>query len=544
MRFFKKESSTILETVVLFVFFITFMYFGLGTLTNHGLENELPINYGANDAYIYSAYTTYALDTDQIRTISPMYSHGVENIAFFQPILRVVSEIELSHFAGISPYDSIYVMLIFFTFLTTMMFYLMLRSYKKEVAMLSLPLSITVFSFPFLAAFYWGIWSFVSGIMYFPALLYFIRFYNKKYFVPIMTMLVAGQILSYVRLTPFIFLFIIGYYLRQLWKKEIKLSTILMKWAIIFMCSAVLIIYPMSILSVPYDLFSGESATAYIGGMPPANFTGFTVPLFTHFRLFAGVLILFGLGLILLFAGNDYRLMAFAYLFILVSSNFVFGKSVFKMRLFWPIYAGGLFGFAIYYLIDTAGLILKKLSENKIYICSILSIILLFFFAINYVHPLGRGLSEPSYNNAYAWLKSNTSSESKILYFHGEYFLQNTFRVSERDSYFANMDSLVNQSQIIKVEGSQDADRTMSKRLGAFNFMVTNDHKFENQPESIKYDICSYDYFVFGRQGMGEFIDLSNKYYAKLITAGNLQVYSNNLIFILKNEKGGNCFET
>jgi hypothetical protein len=544
----KERRDIALEAILLLVFFFAFMHYGLGNLTDYRLDNRFPTNYAANDAFLYSAYSAYAVETDQVRTMPLFFTGGEKDIALFEPVLRIVGDAGLSFFSGIGPYDSAYVMLVFFALLTALGFYILLRQYKREVAFLSLPLCLMVFSFPFSIAFYWGMWSFVSGIMFFPALVFFIRCRKERFFIPVMIVLVAGQLFTYIRITPFIFLFIAGYYAYLLWKKRIRLWPELVRWGIIIAGSLVLVFYYLNLLNASYGALSSGSAQAYFGQTDPSQDTSIPVPLLVQLGLFSCAMIVLGIMFMFLTEKTEYSLVVPLYLLIITYLNqFLLGKSVFKLRLFWPIYLGGLLGFALYFLLDNLSRVAKALRGRVFYICLAISLALIIAYGSGYAGDIGNGLSFEDYNEGYAWLKANTSQDSRVLYFYGEYFLQSTYTVSERDSYFADMEnsgssvSSGNVSRRMRIFDNGYSDRILSRRLGSFAFETTDEQRFSSLPEEIRNDICRYDYLVLGKKGRGVLLEQNALYYAVLLDKGNPLVFENTAIRILRNEMRGEC---
>jgi hypothetical protein len=544
----------IAEAILLFIFFFSFMHYGLGNLTNYRLNNQYPPNYGAQDAYLYSAYSAYAIETGQVRTMDPYLYRGTKDLALFLPPLRIIGESGVSYLAGTSVYDSIYIMVIFCVFLAIMAFYLLLRSYKKEVAMLSLPLAFLIFRYPFSTSFFWGIWSLSSGIMYLPVLLYFIRFHDRKFYVPIMILLAAGQLMSYLRITPFIYIFILGYYGYLLWKKEIRLSKELPRLAIIAVGTLLLCCYFISLLNVSFGVFTDKTASAFLSQADPIDDNTIAVPLFTQLGIINILIIALGFASLAFPEKKDYSLILLVYLFLLMFSNYLFfGIHVFKLRLFWPIYASGLFGLGLAFLFSGLSYLIPKLKRGMPIICPALSIILILVYASTYSGAFPTYFADQDLNNGYLWLKANTSADSKILYFYGDLFVQASYLVSERDSYIIDLEALKAQAQktsiFKKIKLLPEPYSQTLRRRGLFDReLVTNQEtltKLEKGElgDNTMQDLCSYDYFVFGVKGRHELLSQNARYHDQLIKDGNSEVYSNSLLNIVKNKRGLNCID-
>jgi hypothetical protein len=116
--FGKFDRHDLIEAGLLVLFFFCFFYFGVGTLYEFSLDHQYPVKYGANDAFCNTAHSTYAQSSDQIITFAPYLVGGIKNIAMYQPALRILGDVTFSNFSGLSIYDTVYIMLMFFAYLS------------------------------------------------------------------------------------------------------------------------------------------------------------------------------------------------------------------------------------------------------------------------------------------------------------------------------------------------------------------------------------------------------------------------------------------
>lgn len=540
----KLDKDVWLEAIVLVVFTFCFLFFGLGTFLDHNINNQHIQKYGANDAFVYYSYSAYAKDTGQARTIGSYWLteiNSTEEYALFQPVLRIVGDSSLSYFTSLNTHDAIYVMLMFFLYITIMCFYLVIRRFNKHIALMSLAPSFLIFKFPFNISFYWGIWSFVSGIVFLAAIFLVLEKPKQQGSTLVLMILVAGLVYSYLKIFHFVFLFIGLVLLYRLYKKEVMFKEELVRWVIIIAGVALLSFYYFRILNVSYGLSSGGSFV--FGYLNPANEHGIATPLFTSFGLMLEIIIILGL-IIALFSKKNYANVLFIYLFVLCFSNyFLFGESVMKLRLFWPVYMIFFFGLLVLSAIVFSRKILPDLKRLDMdYLCFSLSIVFILLFAISFAFSMPNYvLAEPNHMQAYEWMKANTPKDSNMLYFYGAGFVQNSWLPSQRKSFLVyNEDGSTNiynnnSIRFLKLAHYGDVDyKPLVVIKGLFSFEVSNNHTFANDDI---FDICNFDYFVFGRYGQNQDgLNRNQEYLQNLMNHGNEVAYQNQAIVVIKNK--------
>jgi hypothetical protein len=528
------------ETIIILLFSILFLYFGVGTLLDYEVRNEYPLNYFANDAFQYSSFSSYAKGSEQIRFVGKFMTYDLEGALFFLPPLRPIGESAVSYFSGLSIYDSIQIMLMFYAYFSIMCFYLLIRRYNKYVAMLSLAPCFLIFSFPFNTAFTWGIWSFISGIIFLAAIFFYLEEPLQKGSVAISTILITGLLYSYLRIVHFVFLFVGIVLIWRIKKKELNLRNESIRWSKIAGLSLLFSAYYLYTTIISWDVLSGSGSfiTSGLGKIVKSTGHGIIVPTYASLGWVVGVIIGMGFSLGLFLKKKNYPFIASAYLFLICFSNyFLFGASVMKFRFFWPVYVSMLFGLPVYYILSYANRFLHKKGLTFF----IAAVILLVFFSSSYPFQVSESsLSEPNHQIAYKWMKENTDEDADFLFFYG-FFGQSSYLPAQRKVY------LLKEEDLIKFE-ELPTEFKVGAFTGALNHAVRlNNSKSEKvywhleEIRTSKFEVCDFDYWVFGVGNNQDLMQKNMEYIQKLIEYGNEPVFNNQYISIIKNTKGDAC---
>jgi hypothetical protein len=524
------------ELLVLFLFTIAFMHSGPGTFLEHKVNYDGPIKYSATDAFTYSGYSAYARESDQVKYMGEWMTYGHEEGILFQPPLRIIAEVQMSHFSGINIHNTIYIMLFMYTYFTILYMYFIIRKYKKEIAMLSLPLTLIIFKFPFNLGYNWGIWSFIPGAIMMAAVLFYFSTKDEK--IPIYIILFSALFFSYMKVAHFTILFIGIMLIISLIKKEQTIQYIIKKWSIISIGSIIISGLIILILLSSWGVSSSASGQIF-GSLSVSEYHGIRTPVLDSFNIIT--LILLGLGLLISFIlkKKDYAIyLSWFLVFVSFSNTFLFGESVMKFRLYWPIWFMFFFGLTLYY-------ILKHIKPlNKEIFFAILSIILMSYLGYANAFHVPSSLAEPLTQEGYKWIRENTPKDADILFFYGDLFTQSTFMSTERKSYLLkkNDKALIenatqaNLQTSFQIEGTHDA-------LAHYNVMEGLTFKKEikhlKELTTKKFHICDFDYFVISGVNDETLMNI-NYQYIELIKE-NPERFRNNAMIIIQNTKGENC---
>jgi len=144
---------------MLLIFFVIILSLGPGALFDNKIKHDFPYAYGASDAFQHQIRAESIKDMGNFRYESYYLVKGVENIVgVYPPVVYHLAAI-YSYVSGIEVYDSIYFILVFFSIIASFVMYYIIRNFNRTVALLSLPLSILIFSFPISSGFLWGHWT-------------------------------------------------------------------------------------------------------------------------------------------------------------------------------------------------------------------------------------------------------------------------------------------------------------------------------------------------------------------------------------------------
>src|SRR3989338_8547455 len=151
------------EQILVALFFCVLLYLGPGSYLNHELSHDFPYGYGASDAFQHQVRAEAIKDAGNFRYEAAYISSSLEGVVGRYPPVLYHLGVLLSSAAGIQVYDGIYFLILFFSVLGIAGFYCLLREYNKTIALLALPLTILIFSFPASIGLYWGHWPSILG---------------------------------------------------------------------------------------------------------------------------------------------------------------------------------------------------------------------------------------------------------------------------------------------------------------------------------------------------------------------------------------------
>jgi len=146
-----------LEKIILLIFFIVMLFLGPGTLFDHKIKHDFPFAYGASDAFQHQTRVEAIKDMGNFRYEAPYIVKGFEKSVGTYPPVMYHTTIIFSYLAGIETYEINFIVA-FFAVIASIVMYFVIRNFNKTVALLSLPLSILIFSHPLSTGFSWGHW--------------------------------------------------------------------------------------------------------------------------------------------------------------------------------------------------------------------------------------------------------------------------------------------------------------------------------------------------------------------------------------------------
>jgi len=544
-----------IEKILLLAFFISILFLGPGILFDHKIKHDFPFAYGASDSFQHQTRVEAIKDLGNKFDASYLVKGNEDFIIIYPPVMYQLAII-LSYASGLETYDSIYFVIVFFAVIATFVMYFIIRSFNITIAILSLPLSLLIFSSPASTGFLWGHWPSVLAQSFLILVFWSVSKINIKYSFVLIAIAISATALTHTSATIFVFLFLALFFglkliLRKLTKEDFRSMTLAIITFMIISFYYLIIFINTWVVKQPYEF----SILPVWDGNPGFYIAGF------------------GLLLIPMVIGIIYSIAKIktSHVVIIVSIAMLIGGFMnyvgfqvrsFQIRFFWPIYLSALVGLGIYVVLK---LVIKK--WNIIY-TSILFIVLLVLFSgivtlpiikqtniqtIPSIPSLNRvtspGLMNPFHWEALTWFNDNTPKNATIYFFYGDIYsqdalLRNTKRVHQQivpgDFVKALQERKIKKEYISEVPG--DSAGSFYRRTSFFHFVRAV------KVPGLYYgprNICIFDYHVFDKVSRQNVLAQYNLLIANgMIEKGAEVVFDNEVVVILKNNNvGGDCIE-
>ena len=546
------------ENIFLLIFLTFILFLGPGRLFDHQLQHDFPFGYGASDAFQHQVRAEAIKDAGNFKYEASYISKGFEEvIGRYPPLLYHLAVIQ-SHATQSEVYDTIYFIVVFFPIIASLIAFLIIRNYNKTVALISLPLTLLLYSSPILTGMLWGHWPSILSQCFLVFLFWAIMRINLKYSFIFITLALTATILTHTSETFFGIIFLAIFFGIQLITKKLTLKhikTMVISAILVFIISFYyLVIFQNTFAAQGYNfsvypIWDGNPGF-YIGG--------------------------FGLLLIPMILGITFALIKIlkshiaivAAVAMLINGflNYVgFEVRSFQIRFFWPLYLSIFLGLGIYTLLK---FVIKK--WNIIYTAAIFIILLIFIGGfvklpilkqtdvqrIPYIPYINAGPSpgimNPFHWESLKWLSDETDPDSRILFFYGDIYSQDALlRNSKRFHYQIEPDSFIKDLQEKKIkrhyvlELPGDNGGSIKIRNSFFNFEQT----FHSKPEEYYYgpqDICTFDYLILDKASRQQVLAQYNILIANELIRNEFiePKFENKYVVILKNNNlGEDCIE-
>jgi len=531
------------EKIFLFLVFFLLLWLGLGPLWDHRIKHDFPYGYMASDTFQHQIRAESIKDAGNYRQEAFYIIKGFHDVIGYYPPLIYHIGIIFSYLAGLEVYDGAYFVIFLLAIFAVLLMYYVIKHFHQITAILAMPLTILIFTFPIYIAFTWGHWPAIAAGLFVIASIWAIQRFelNKAYIL--LAVFFSGVIYTHTSEAIFVFLFIFVYLLLKFVFKKLEWTEVkhfLFAGILAFIISlySLLIFIRVWGVAQPYKF----SSYPVWEGTP-----GFY---FSNFGIILQIIILIGMILALFVIAKkniNAAIIAGFVLFALGFTNyFGFSFRAFQLRFFWPLYLAVFFGLVFYKL----GYELSKYTGKKLNTVAAIIVSILLFSAIIYFHykPLvSEGLMNQYHWNAFKWIEANTPKDAKIYFFYGDIYGQDALlRNVKREHYLINyqeyFESIRNQSirRSYKMKIPGDSGAGIPYKKGAFSYGF---HSLE-EPQEFFYgyrDICSFDYYVFDKIGSQQsmpIIQFNN--IIKNIYLRNIwmkEVYSNEVTSIVRNEK-------
>lgn len=539
----KLELDSAIEWAYAFFFSIFLVYIGMATTMNYRLVHSFPYGFSASDAFGEIAYTEGIQDLGNYKFL-PYYLRGgfSDTLGFHMPISNHIFAI-FSFASGLPVWDSLLVIGFLYSIFALLAMYLLIRNFNRNVALISIALSMFLYTRNFNIIYTWGQWDLVMATMFLISSVWVLSKFELKYSYILFAILVSSTALTHIPEAIFLFIFTILFFVLKLIKKNISLNEF-KKLIASGILALIFSFYYLIIFKVGYGAGGIDSSIIY---QAPEWFD----VVLSQFGLFQ-FLIIAGLlvSLFLLFAGKESTALLFGvFMFFIGYTNFIssLAPRAFQTRYLWPIHLSVLVGILIYFVLKFA------VKEWKVIYSVAISLILTISITYAYYDKFtSSGIISEQHWNALMWIRQNTLKDVEIVYFYGDPYNQEAILWNQkRISYRVDMDDFVNalkdrkvkREYVVEVAAADDAEFLYRKSAFSFGYHYREINRSYYFGEK---DICKFDYFVFDKVGRQQALIGYNAVIANdLIKNGSVQpVFDNGVVLILKNNNpGGNCIE-
>ena len=493
-----------IEKIFLILFFGIFLLLGSGFLFDHQLKHDYPYGYLASDAFQHQTRAQSIKDAGNYRNEASYIVMGVQNsVGYYPPVLYHLSVI-LSHLTGLEVYDTIYFIVFLFAGIASLVMYLVIRNFSKNAAIISLPISLLVFSGGIYTGFLFGHWPTLLSQFFLICIFWYTSRIDLEKSWIFLGIFMAAAFMTHTSEALFagfyLGLFFIVY---SIINKKIDLR-IVKNFIFGGIIALVLIFYYFVIFKyvwVPRQPF--EFASSATWDNPTIYLLDFKILLAF---ITAGAIFSF------LFVRKSLvpALASFSMLALGLGNYYGFREKAFQLRFFWPIFLSFLVGFGVYQSLKFL------IKEWKLFYSVITSAIILIIILVpnipyvsSYIPHYQKieypGLMDNYHWEMFSWLAQNTEKSSRIYFFYGDIYNQDALlRNSKRTHYQIvpeNFTEAYGKKEIMRFYESElpgDAGGGAPYRKSFFSFGFGLD---ELSPE-IRFgekDICSFDYFVFDK---------------------------------------------
>ncbi len=215
-----------IEKIILLIFFVIILFLGMGVLFDHKIKHDFPFAYLASDTFQHQVRAEAIKDAGNFRYEAEYISKGFKNtVGMYPPALYHLAVI-LSYTAGIEVYDAIYFIVMFFAIIASFVMYFIIKDFNRTVALISLPISMLIFSFPASTGFLWGHWPSVLSQSFLVFFFWSIMRINMKYGYIIAAVALSATALTHTSETIFAFIFLALFFAIKLIVKKLNKNDI------------------------------------------------------------------------------------------------------------------------------------------------------------------------------------------------------------------------------------------------------------------------------------------------------------------------------
>ena len=535
------------EKVFLIIFFGLFLYLGSGFLFDHQLNHDYPYAYLASDAFQHQTRAESIKDAGNYKNEASYTVFGFEGaIGYYPPILYDLSVI-LSHLTGLEVYDTIYFLVFFFAAIGALMMYFIIRQFNKHVAIISIPISLLVFTNGLYTGFTWGHWPAILSQVFLVCIFWYTSRIDLEKSYLFLAIFMAASFMTHTSEALFGAVYLFVFFIASVIvsrKIDLKLIKNLFIGGII--CLIIVFYYLVIFKYVWLPRQAYEFAVQKVWDNPTMYLSDFKV-----FFL----LMIVGIAISLFYIKKSFVPTIISLSMIIIGSGNYFGfrEKAFQLRFFWPVFLCFFIGFAIYWLLK---LVIKEWKPAYSFILSALIIAAIVINAVPFVphySPLKTsGIMNPYHWEIFKWIEKNTARESRVYFFYGDIYSQDAaLRNTKRTHYQVIPEDYVDAISKREIRRIYDTESPGDHGGGApyrTSFFSFGSRLEEAQKGFLngKRDICSYDYYIFDKvSGQPVFAQYNMLIASELQKNGSATVvFENQVAIIMKNNNpGADCIE-
>lgn len=547
-EFWRKNA----EYVLLFIFFLTVLFFFSKYAFDHKILHDVPINYNAQDTIFHLAMSQELYDRGNLNYLPQYMVGGYEKVVLGNPMLVYNLAVSSSYFSSIEVYDSLMLLNLVFLIIPIFVMYLIIKKFSYKAAVLSLPVAAALFFMPFRIVHTWGQFNFIFGVVFLLAGVWVLFNFDIKYAFVILSLFMTGMALAHpselVIFIGFVFVFLL---FKFLIKDDVRSPAFRILYAF----------FIMFFLSLNYLLLF---SVGFLKSQIPRSFApvydaGVRLATMRSFNLFFIIFIFFGIAVSLYYIrmslkekNNIYYLFPI-YLLLLSYTNLIGQHRAIQLRLMWPVFFMFFFGFGLYNLLKIVEhrkpKVLNLGSEKRTFLSHLFSLLLFVsIFMINYGHF--------AFNDSYAldkstweavrFIENSTNPNDSILFINDDILNRGTaLFLTKRPAFVITAASVLpNGTLSFGVYRKVFSDTTVKYRESFFSFglYLNGENSLRATTEKT---ICDFDYFVMykGSETFGLHTIKRQIYKNMANSTGLSKFFENEDVVIAKNNiLGGDCF--
>lgn len=544
------------EYLFLAVFVIVFLLVGVGGIFGNKLSHDLPTGYFASDSFFHQTETQYMKEQGRVYYAQPSIV-GNQKVIDIHPPMVYQLVAPFSKVSGLEVYDAIYFLSILFVLLSALVMYFIIRRYSKYVAMLSLPITVLVFTSPFSQMVHLGQWLFIPGAMFMFASFWALFIIKEKWMFAVFAFFVAATALAHQPELIFLVMFMVVYLAVLFVRAKFSIKETgktFIPLAIAGVISLALSIYSLIIFLKSW-IAEGHTEGLFKFTMDnQMTSRGFADITPANLGWIAGLVILAGvIFFIITKKRENYEaasISAFMVLFIgIFLTYFGFGKRSFAHKWLWHIYLAFFFGLGVYHIVK---FVIKK--WNSALAAGVAAVILIALAAPLYNDVRG-SIMDPYNWEALKWVKQNTPENATINYFYIGYLEQspttyNSQRIARMVVYPDYFTGLKNSYKFgLAYAYDQYICKLGFMKFGYYKYLEKNEtEKCEPKYPGLlqgevqkETNLCDIEYYYFNSFGSVEGAAQLNMAIRQQLLQNSWikEVYSNAGVSILKNDELG-----